>query len=75
MVRHGMTPVQAVQAATLVAAELIGWEDRVGSLAPGRFADLVAVRGHDLGDLTAFANVDAVMKGGHVVKAPASTGS
>jgi imidazolonepropionase-like amidohydrolase len=75
MVRHGMTPVQAVQAATLVAAELIGGEDRVGSLAPGRFADLVAVRGHDLGDLTAFANVDAVMKGGHVVKAPASTGS
>jgi imidazolonepropionase-like amidohydrolase len=74
MVRHGMTPVQAVQAATRVAAELIGWEDRVGSLAPGRFADLVAVQGHDLGDLSGFANVDAVVQGGRVVKAPAAAG-
>jgi imidazolonepropionase-like amidohydrolase len=73
MVRHGMTPVQAIQAATIVAAELIGWEDRVGALAPGRFADLVAVRGHDLGDLSAFEDVDAVMKGGNVVRAPAGT--
>jgi imidazolonepropionase-like amidohydrolase len=73
MVRHGMTPVQAIQAATIVAAELIGWEDRVGALAPGRFADLVAVRGHDLGDLSGFEDVDAVMKGGNVVRAPAGT--
>jgi imidazolonepropionase-like amidohydrolase len=75
MVRHGMTPLQAIQSATIVAAELIGWEDRVGALEPGRYADLVAVRGHDLGDLTAFADVDAVVKGGRVVKEPAPAGS
>jgi imidazolonepropionase-like amidohydrolase len=72
MVRHGMTPVQAIQAVTIVAAELIGWEDRVGSLQEGRFADLVAVRGHDLGDLSAFAELDAVVKGGRVVKGPSA---
>jgi imidazolonepropionase-like amidohydrolase len=74
MVRHGMTPVQAIQAATIVAAELIGWDD-VGALEPGRFADLVAVRGHDLGDLSGFTTVDAVMKDGRVVKGPAPAGS
>jgi imidazolonepropionase-like amidohydrolase len=73
MVRHGMTPVRAIGSATIVAAELIGWEDRVGALAPGRFADLVAVRGHDLGDLSAFEHVDVVMKGGDVVRGPAGT--
>jgi imidazolonepropionase-like amidohydrolase len=71
MVRHGMSAVQAIQAATIVAAELIGWEDRVGSLQGARFADLVAVRGHDLGDLSAFSEVDVVVKGGRVVKGPA----
>jgi imidazolonepropionase-like amidohydrolase len=70
MVRHGMTPMQAIQAATIVAAELLGWQDRVGALAPGRYADLVAVPGDDLGDLSSFAKVDAVMKGGEVVKSP-----
>jgi imidazolonepropionase-like amidohydrolase len=70
MVRHGMTPVEAIQAATLVSAQLLGWEERVGSLEPGRFADLVAVGGHDLGDLSAFHEVDCVMKGGQVVRSP-----
>jgi imidazolonepropionase-like amidohydrolase len=68
MVRHGMSPVQAIQSATRVAAQLLGWEDRVGSLEPGRFADLVAVGGHDLGDLSAFPEVACVMKGGRVVR-------
>ncbi|MFB3738820.1 MAG: amidohydrolase family protein [Candidatus Velamenicoccus archaeovorus] len=69
MVRHGMTPMQAIQSATIVAAELLGWQDRVGSLAPGRFADLVAVRGDAMeGELEAFAEVAFVMKGGRVVK-------
>lgn len=67
MVRHGMTPMQGLQAASIRAAELMGWEDRVGSIAPGRFADLVAVEGHDLGDLSAFASPVLVMKGGEVL--------
>ena len=68
MVRHGMTAVEAIRAATIVAAELMGWSDRVGSLEPGRLADLVAIRGHDLGDLSAFAEPALVMKGGRVVR-------
>jgi imidazolonepropionase-like amidohydrolase len=69
MVRHGMTPMQAVQAATVRAAECLGWDDRVGSLRPGRFADLIALDGDPLADdLAGFADVPFVMKGGDVVK-------
>jgi len=67
MVRFGMTPMQAVQSATIVAAELMGWEDRVGSLEPGRYADLVAVRGDATQDLSSLAHPDVVMKGGEIV--------
>jgi imidazolonepropionase-like amidohydrolase len=70
MVRYGMTPMQALQAATLVAARNIGWEDRVGSLAPGKYADVVAVEGDALADLASFGRVAFVMKGGAVVKGP-----
>ncbi len=70
MVRFGMTPMQAIRSATVVAAELMGWEDRVGSLEPGRFADVVAVPGDELGDLSTFDDVAFVMKGGEVVKGP-----
>ena len=45
MVRYGMTPMEAIRSATVVASELMGWQDRVGAVAPGRFADLVAVVG------------------------------
>jgi len=75
MVRYGMTPVQAIRSATIVAAELLGWEDGVGAIEPTRYADLVAVRGHDLGDLSAFTDVETVVKGGRVVKGPAPAGS
>jgi imidazolonepropionase-like amidohydrolase len=68
MVQHGMTPMQAVQSATAVAAELIGWEDRVGSLEPAKYADLVAVEGDPLEDVALLADVGFVMKGGEVVK-------
>jgi imidazolonepropionase-like amidohydrolase len=68
MVRFGMTPMQAVQTATTVAAELMGWQDRVGSLEPGMYADVVAVRGDAMADLGALADPDVVMKGGQVVK-------
>jgi imidazolonepropionase-like amidohydrolase len=70
MVRYGMTPMQALRSATIVAARNIGWEDRVGSLAPGRYADIVAVRGDALADLSVFEHVAFVMKGGVVVKGP-----
>jgi imidazolonepropionase-like amidohydrolase len=68
MVRYGMTPMQAIQSATVVAAELMGWEDRVGSIEPGRFADVVAVPGDALEDLSSFEDVAFVMKGGEVLK-------
>jgi imidazolonepropionase-like amidohydrolase len=68
MVRYGMTPMQAIQSATIVAAELMGWEDRVGSIEPGTYADLIAVPGDALEDLSSFADVAFVMKGGEVCK-------
>ena len=55
-------------AKTLSAAELLGWDDRVGSLAPGRYADLIAVDGDPLDDVTVLEDVPFVMKGGEVVK-------
>ena len=70
MVRYGMTPMQALRSATLSAAELIGWEDRVGSLAVGKHADIVAVPGDVLANLQALEDVGFVMKGGVVYKGP-----
>ena len=64
--------MQASPRATIEGARLMQWEDRVGSLAPGKYADLVAVEGDALADLTNFAKVAFVMKGGVVVKAPGS---
>ena len=68
MVRYGMTPIQAIQSATIVAAELMGWEDRAGSIEPGKHADLVAVPGDALEDLSSFEGVTFVMKGGEICK-------
>jgi imidazolonepropionase-like amidohydrolase len=68
MVRHGMTPMRAIQSATLVAAEMMGWQDRVGSIAPGRYADVVAVEGDALDDVGVLESMSFVMKGGRVVK-------
>jgi imidazolonepropionase-like amidohydrolase len=72
MVQRGMTPMQAIQAATSVAARFMGWEDRVGSLQPGRVGDLIAVRGDPLADVSALQDVQAVVKGGLVFKRPPS---
>lgn len=64
MVRFGMTPMQAIQSATSVAAELLRWEKDVGAIAPGRYADLVAVDGDPLSDIRVLERVSAVIKGG-----------
>jgi imidazolonepropionase-like amidohydrolase len=68
MVEFGMTPMQAIQSATFSASEVLGWRDRVGSIEAGRFADLVAVAGDPLRDITELERVRFVMKGGHIVK-------
>jgi imidazolonepropionase-like amidohydrolase len=68
MVQYGMTPMQAIQAATVNAADLLGWKDRVGTIEPGKYADLIAVAGDPLSDVHALENVGFVMKGGEVVK-------
>lgn len=68
MVRYGLTPMQSIQAATINAARLMNWGDRVGSLSVGKYADLIAVKGDALGDLRRFMAVDFVMKGGRIVK-------
>jgi imidazolonepropionase-like amidohydrolase len=72
MVRYGMTPMASVQSATIVAAELMGWDDRVGSVEQGKLADIIAVRGDALEDVDRLTDVAFVMKGGQVVKAPGS---
>jgi imidazolonepropionase-like amidohydrolase len=68
MLQFGMTPMQALRSATIDAAEVMGWRDRVGSITPGKFADLVAIAGEGLGDMSAFADVQFVMRGGIVEK-------
>jgi imidazolonepropionase-like amidohydrolase len=77
MVRWGLTPMQAIRAATVNAADLMGWSDRVGRLAPGLYADLIAVEGDPLRDVTELERVTFVMKGGRVYKpqTPTSAGT
>jgi imidazolonepropionase-like amidohydrolase len=70
MVRYGMTPMQAIQSATSVAAALLDQQENLGSLEPGRFADVVAVAGDPLRDIAELEHVHFVMKGGEVVKQP-----
>jgi imidazolonepropionase-like amidohydrolase len=67
-VKLGMTPAQAIQTATVNAADLLGWSDKVGSLEAGKWADLIAVDGDPLQDVTRLQQVKFVMKGGAVVK-------
>jgi imidazolonepropionase-like amidohydrolase len=68
MVKFGMTPVQAIRAATTEAALLMGWQDRIGSVQAGKFADLVAVAGDPIADITELERVQFVMKDGHIFK-------
>jgi imidazolonepropionase-like amidohydrolase len=68
MVRYGMTPIEAIQAATVNGAELIGWPDDVGSIEAGKYADIIAVRGNPLDDVSVLEDVRFVLKGGRVYK-------
>ena len=67
-VRFGMTPLQAIQSATSLTAELLGWEDQVGAIEEGLYADIIAVHGDPLDDISELEDVDFVMKGGVVYK-------
>jgi imidazolonepropionase-like amidohydrolase len=67
-VRLGMTPLQAIQTATLNASDLLGWSAKIGTLEPGKWADIIAIDGDPLKDVTALEHVKFVMKGGEVVK-------
>jgi len=67
-VKMGMTPLQAIQTATLNASKLLGWENNVGTIEKGKYADLIAVGGDPLKDVTELERVRFVMKGGQVVK-------
>lgn len=69
MVKYGMTPMQAIQAATINAADLLGWKDRVGSISAGKYADIIAVSGDPTADPAELTRVRFVMKGGAVYKA------
>lgn len=68
MTRYGMSPLQAIQAATISAADLMGWGDQVGAIEPGKFADVIAVDESPLDDIKQLEHVRFVMKGGTVVR-------
>jgi imidazolonepropionase-like amidohydrolase len=69
LVKHGgMTPARAIQSGTLVNAEALGWQNQIGSVEKGKYADLIAVSGDPLADITELQRVKFVMKGGKVIK-------
>ena len=68
MVRYGMTPAQALRTATAMGAELMGWQDRIGTIEKGKYADVIAVAGNPLDDITEMERVRFVMKGGAIVR-------
>lgn len=70
MVKYGMTPAQAIRAATVSAADLLGMQNDIGSIAQGKYADLVAVKGDPLADIALLQKIDFVMKGGQIYKQP-----
>jgi imidazolonepropionase-like amidohydrolase len=66
--RGGLSPVRAIQAATTINAEVLGWQDQIGSIDQGKYADLIAVSGDPLADITELQRVRFVMKGGKVIR-------
>ena len=67
LTRRGLTPLEAIRAATVAAAELLAWQERVGAIEAGKYGDLIAVQGDPLSDITVLRQVKFVMKGGIVV--------
>lgn len=70
MVKYGMTPVQAIRSATTTSAEMLGMQNDLGAVAAGKYADIVAVKGDPLSDISLLQKIDFVMKGGEVYKSP-----
>jgi imidazolonepropionase-like amidohydrolase len=68
LTKRGMPSLEAIRAATVNAAELLGWQDRVGAIEPGKYADLIGVEGDPLNDVTVLQQVKFVMKGGVIAK-------
>jgi imidazolonepropionase-like amidohydrolase len=66
--RAGLTPARAIQSGTMINAEALGWQDQIGSIDKGKYADLIAVSGDPLADITELQRVKFVMKGGKVIK-------
>jgi imidazolonepropionase-like amidohydrolase len=66
--RGGLSPARAIQAATTINAEVLGWQDRIGSIDKGKYADLIAVSGDPLADITELQRVKFVMKGGKIIR-------
>ena len=73
MVRYGMSPLDAIRSATVKAAAFLDMEADVGVIAPGRYADLIAVKGNPLTDVTLLEQVHFVMKGASVIISPAAS--
>ena len=70
MVQFGMTPIEALQSATINAATLLKEQENFGSLGNGKYADIIAVRGHPLNDVSLVEDVSFVMKAGTIYKRP-----
>ena len=73
LVRRGLTPARAIQSGTVINAEVMGWQDQVGAIDTGKYADIVAVSGDPLADITELQRVKFVMKGGKVIRNEMST--
>ena len=65
---RGVTPARAIQGGTMINAEIMGWQDQIGSIDEGKYADLIAVSGDALADITELQRVKFVMKGGKVIR-------
>jgi len=68
LVRRGMSAARAIQSGTIVNAEAMGWQEQIGAIETGKYADLVAVSGDPLADITELQRVKFVMKGGRIIK-------